>query len=171
MIIIENDIYVVVLPEHGIRQGFDAETREPFASQAVAQAYEDKVIAGIAATQAAAAAAATEAEQARLAGLVHLEIVADKTEVAVDTAVNIVATLKSGLGATVPLDQAFAVPIENSDGQVEMIKGVTFVAGSADVSITFTRSGYFRITEAGINRKLEGTHIGLPAPFEVTVFE
>lgn len=167
MINLKDGLYVVELPEHQLYQPHNPDTGQPFTCEADAKAWEDAYLVLAARIAADTAAAA----QAHLAALLHLEIVADHAEVAVGTAINVTAMIKNGLGATVPLDQAFAVPIENSAGQVEMIKGVTFAAGNANVSITFLRSGYFRITEAGINRKLNGMHIGLPAPFEVTVFE
>lgn len=163
--------YVVELPDQGIRQAFNPDTRAPFANEAEAQAWQDATLAAIADHQAAAAAEATAAEQARLAAEIHLEITASSTTVVVGAAVQITATLKNGLGATVPLDQTFAVPIQDDFGTVVRVKSVTLVGGAATVSMTFDKSGYYRITEAGINAKLEGMRIGLPAPFEVTVFE
>lgn len=168
---VDNNQYIVVLPEQSIRQEFNPDTRQPFASEAEALAWQDAYLASIASAQAAAEAAAAAAEQARLDALLHLEIVADNTAAPVGTLVNIVATLKNGHGNTVPLNQAFAVPIQDSSGNVARIKGVTLVDGVASVSLTFDRSGYYRITEAGINAKLVGLHIGLPEPFEITVFE
>lgn len=111
------------------------------------------------------------AAQARLAGELHLHIAANKTTAAVAESVTVTATLKDGLGAVVPLSSGFSVPIEDSEGAVAMIKGVAFVGGQASVQIAFQRSGYFRITEAGINRKLTDMYIRLDAPFEITVYE
>lgn len=168
---VENNQYIVIIPEESIRQEFNPDTRQPFASEAEAQGWQDAYMASIVAAKAAAEAAAAAAEQARLSALLHLDIVADSTAVPVGAPVNIVATLKDGHGNVVPLNQAFAVPIQDSSGNVARIKGVTLVNGVASMSLTFDRSGYYQITEAGINSKLVGVFIGLPAPFEITVFE
>lgn len=168
---VESNKYIVIIPEESIRQEFNPDTRQPFASEAEALGWQDAFMASITAAKAAAEAAAAAAEQARLSALLHLDIAADNTAVAVGAPVNITATLKDGHGATVPLNQAFAVPIQDSSGNVARIKGVTLVGGVASLSLSFDRSGYYRITEAGINAKLAGLHIGLPEPFEITVFE
>lgn len=168
---VENNRYIVIIPEESIRQEFNPDTRQPFASEAEAQGWQDTFMANLAAAKAAAETEAAAAEQTRLSALIHLDIVADQTAVPVGTAINITATLKDGHGDVVPLNQVFAVPIQDSNGNVARIKGVTLVNGTASLSLTFDRSGYYQITEAGINSKLVGVFIGLPAPFEITVFE
>jgi hypothetical protein len=169
---VENNAYVVIIPEQHIRQEINPDTREPFASEAEALAWQDATLGAITAHQTAATAAQAAAHATALAAAVHLEIVADHTEVAVGTAIAIAATLKNGRGDTVPLTQQFAVPIQSDTGAVVKIKGVALVNGVANISLTFDKSGYYRITEQGINSKLDAAHfIGLPVPFEVTVFE
>ena len=166
---VENNQYIVIIPEESIRQEFNPDTRQPFVTEAEAQAWQDAYLASVAQIQQQHADEAAAAEQARLNALLHIDIAADKTSAAIGEAVNITATLLNGHGATVPLTQTFAVPIEDSGG-VTRIKSVAMVNGTATVSLTFDRSGYYRITEEGINAKLHGIYIGLPAPFEVTVF-
>lgn len=102
-----------------------------------------------------------------------LDISADKEIAAVGEAVNVTARLLvHGTDTVAPLDHHFAVPVEDAEGAVAMIKGVVFTKGVASVTLTFAKSGYYRITEAGINRKLPpGQQIGFPRVFEVTVYE
>lgn len=162
--------YVVDTPEMGIYQDIDPSTGGPFLSEAAAQGWLDDYIAALDSDRVAQEASLAQAERDRLAAEVSLSIVANSIEVGVGAPVLFTATLKNGLDATIPITQSFAVPIE-SNGLVSRIKGVAFVNGVADVSITFDKSGYYQITEQGINSRLDGMYIHLAAPFEVTVFE
>ena len=164
--------YVVELPDYGLYQGINPDTHLPFADEAAALAWQAEYIANVAAAKAAHDAQIAAAQQAALAALTNLQIVADHTTAAIGTAISITATLHDGLGGGVAMDATFAVPIEDAAGFVAMIKSVTFAAGVASLSITFAHSGYYRITEQGLNRKLPpDQQIGLAAPFEVTIYE
>lgn len=100
------------------------------------------------------------------APLATLTLSADHSVAAVNQTVTITAALD------VPLDETFAVPIEDAAGQVVKVKAVAFVAGQATAALAFDKSGYYRLTEAGINRKLPAEmRIALPEPFEITVVE
>lgn len=111
-------------------------------------------------------AAIIEAEQAAQAIQLSLTLAADKLVAAVNEPITITATLN------VPIDAQFAIPIEDGNGLVTKIKAVAFAAGVATVTLAFEKSGYYRLTEAGINRKLPpDQQIALVAPFEVTVVE
>lgn len=171
MVILENDQYVVSLPEHGIRQDFNPHTGAPFVSQAEAQAYEDTCTAGIESHQDAAAAAVVEAQQAALSAQTSLSVTADKSAAAVGVAFSVSATLKDGHGNVVPSNDTFAVPIQDDSGAIVKVKTVTLVNGVATVGISFDKSGYYRITEECMNRKLTSMHIHLPTAFELTVYE
>jgi hypothetical protein len=95
-----------------------------------------------------------------------IDLAADKLVAAINEPITITATLNA------PIDAQFAVPIEDGNGLVVKIKAVAFVAGVATVVLAFDKSGYYRLTEAGINRKLPpDQQIALVAPFEVTVVE
>lgn len=174
MVTMEEGQYVVALPEHGIRQAInpDVQPPRPFASEAEAQAWQDGMLASIARTEAQTREAREAEEHARLAGHLYIELAAEQLAAPVGSPVAITATLKNGLGEIVPLAVQFAVPVLDAEGAVAMIKGVSFVDGVAAVSMTFPRSGYYRITEEGINRKLPpAARMRLPEPFEITIFE
>lgn len=100
-----------------------------------------------------------------------LRLLADTQMAAVGETVTITAELRLGT-ALAPISAMFAVPIEDAEGRVTRIKAAAFVAGAATVTLVFPASGYYRLTEAGINRKLpEGQRIRLAAPFEITICE
>jgi hypothetical protein len=168
MISIINGHYVVQLPELGVYQDIDPSVGQPFASEAAAQAWLDTFLASLATHQAAELAA----EQARLAALMHIDVTIDKPKAMLGDTITLTATVKNGLGATVPLTQAFAVPVEDGNGTVTLIKLASFVNGVATAPFKPTQSGYFCITEKGINHKLPpGVFFGLPNPVEVVVYE
>jgi len=167
MVNLKDGIYVVELPECHLYQPHDPATGLPFADQAAAQAFEDGYIAQVAATAAAVAAA----QAAELAAQISLIVTADKVEAAVGASFTITATLKDGHGNVVPSSDTFAVPVQDDQDVIVKVKNVTLVNGTATVNISFDKSGYYRITEEGLNRKLTTMRIVLPRPFEVTVFE
>ena len=116
--------------------------------------------------------AAQAAEHARQAALMHLVIVPTDARVALGSPIDFTVTMKNGLDQVAPLNDNFAVPIENERGEVVMIKLATFVNGEATVHLQPLRSGYYCITEQGINRKLPaGVYFGLPDPVEAVVYE
>jgi len=170
MIIEKNGNYVVSLPDHFLYQDIDPADGSAFTTAALAQTWQDNYLAAITAAQTASDAAAAQAEHDKLSAETHLEITAPSLTAAIGAPVNFSATLKDGHGVVIPLTQTFAVPIE-SNGAVSRIKGVNFVNGVANVSITFDRSGYYQVTEAGINSRDLPLHIALPVPFELTVYE
>lgn len=91
--------------------------------------------------------------------------------VAVGTPEEFTARLLDAEGTPAPISGTFMVPIEDANGTIVKVKGVTFTDGVATASVTFERSGYYRITEAGVNSKLDGTmRIATPG-FAVTCFE
>lgn len=102
-----------------------------------------------------------------------LQIEAGSPWVSVGTAFPIRATLRLPGGDLAPVDELFLVPIERSDapGRAAMVKGVQFSGGQATVQISFPASGYYQITESGINSRLTGRRIGLSSPFEITVYD
>ena len=83
------------------------------------------------------------------------------------------ASLHNPDGTLAPVNELFLVPIERADapGMAAMVKGVQFSGGQATVSIAFPASGYYQITESGINSRLQDRHIALPTPLQVTVFD
>ena len=168
MISIINSLYVVQLPEHGVYQDIDPATGQPFSDEATAQAWEAAFIARMTAHAAEIAAG----QQATLAALLRIEVVPSHAEIKLGNAVTLEATVKNGLDQVVPLNDYFCVPIENEKGEVIMIKRVEFIDGVASVSFSPTRSGYYCITEEGINRRLPTTaYLRLPEPVEVVVYE
>ena len=168
MITVINNHYVVQLPEYGVYQDIDPATGHPFADEAAAQAWGSAFIARM--TQ---HAAELESErQATLASLLRIEVIPSHAEIKLGNAVTLEATVKNGLDQVVPLNDYFSVPIENEKGEVIMIKRVNFVDGVASVSFSPTKSGYYCITEGGINRRLPTTaYLRLPEPVEVVVYE
>lgn len=66
MIVLENGLYVVILPEHFLHQDRDPANGQPFASEVVAQAWQDSYLAAAAAAQAARAAEVAAAAPVRL---------------------------------------------------------------------------------------------------------
>lgn len=171
MISLENGIYVMELPEHGLRQDFDPGTRLPFASQAVAQAYEDALQASLAAAATATANALAAAEAAKLSAEVHLSVTASPSSAAVGASITFNATLKDGHGTVLPITQTFAVPIQDATGAVIRVKSIPMVNGTATVSLSFAASGYYQITQQCLNAKLPAMSIILDTPLEVTVTE
>ncbi len=164
----EQGHYVVQIPEYGVYQDSDPRTAQPFASELDAQKWSDDFLANIAAQKAAEEAAA----QATLAAHLHIDLVADKLRTMKGDAITLTATVKNGLGNVVDLNDDFAVPVEDEGGKVILIKLATFVHGVAVVSLKPANSGYYCITEPGINRRLpSGVYFGLPAPLSVTVYE
>lgn len=168
MITVINKDYVVELPEYGVYQDIDPHNGKPFANQNKAQEWADAFVAGIQAQ----AAAEVVRENERLASILHLEVTANTTRITLGDSVTITTTLKNALGDVVPMNDDFAVPVEDETGKVVLIKLVEFTAGLASVDFQPGKSGYFCITEAGINRRMpEGVHFGLPEPVWITVFE
>lgn len=168
MISIINSIYVVQLPEHGVYQDIDPATGQPFAGESAAQAWEEAFIARMTAHAAEIAAG----QQATLATLLRIEVVPSHAEVEVGQMVTLVGTVKNGLDQVVPLNDYFCVPIENEKGEGVMIKRVEFIDGVSSVSFSPTRSGYYCITESGINRRLPAAaYLRLPESVEVVVWE
>lgn len=101
---------------------------------------------------------------------IDLSLTVDAPVAGVGQVINVTAELTVG-GMPAPINQIFAVPIESDSGQVVMVKAVTFVGGHASLTLTFARSGYYRITEKAINSRLAGMFIRFPVPLEVVVFE
>ena len=168
MISIINNKYVVQLPEHGVYQDIDPATGQPFADEATAQSWEAAFIARMTAHAAEIAAG----QQVTLAALLRIEVVPSHAEVAVGQMVTLVGTVENGLDQVVPLNDYFCVPIENEKGEVIMIKRVEFIDGVASVSFSPTRSGYYYITEEGVNRRLpSASYLRLPESVEVVVYE
>lgn len=168
MIVITDGHYVVNAPEYGVYQDIDPSTGHLFANEQAAQTWWNAFLATVQAAETAAQAA----EQARQAAILHLVIVPTDARVALGSPVAFTVTMKNGLGQVAPLNDDFAVPIENERGEVVMIKLATFVNGEAVVTLQPSRSGYYCITEQGINRRLpQGVHFGLPEEVEVVVFE
>ena len=168
MIVITDGHYVVNAPEYGVYQDVDPSTGRPFANEQAARSWWDTFFATVQAAEAAAQAA----EQARQAAILHLVIVPTDARVALGTPVAFTVTMKNGLDQVTPLNDDFAVPIENERGEVVMIKLATFVNGQATVNLQPPRSGYYCITEEGINRRLPTTaYLRLPEPVEVVVYE
>ena len=81
------------------------------------------------------------------------------------------ATLTDAEGAPAPVSATFMVPIEDASGITVKVKAVTFSDGVATASVTFDKSGYYRITEAGVNSKLGGAMVIQFAGFEITCYE
>lgn len=102
-----------------------------------------------------------------------LAITADKQRAAVNESIAVAASLNVfGMAVVAPVTDSFAVPIEDSDGKIVKVKAVDFVNGDGVTNIAFDKSGFYRITEAGINRNLPpGQRIALPQPFEIIVYE
>ncbi len=173
MVTLENGNYVVELPEYGVKQPInpDVQPQRPFASQTEAQAWETAFLAGLAAAQTAAQSAAAAALAAKLSAEVHLSVTATPAEAAVGASISFAATLKDGHGNVLPINQTFAVPIQDATGAVVRVKSIPLVNGAATVSLSFAASGYYRITEAEINKRLAGMYIHLDTPIEVTVVE
>ena len=168
MITVINGVYTIQLPEFGVDQNIDPHTGHPFANEAAAQAWADEFVAQQAAQQAASVAA----EQARLAAIIHVEATADKPRAMVGDLITLTGRMVNGLGQVVPMTDQFAVPVENEQGEVILIKLAEFVDGEATVSFTPTRSGYYCVTQSGINHKLpDGVHIGMPEELEIVVYE
>lgn len=107
------------------------------------------------------------------APMLDLDISSDKSSAAVGEQIHVTAKLLvHGTQQIAPLNQRFAVPIQDAEGAVSLVKGVEFIHGVADITLVLPKSGYFRITEDGINRKLqESERIGLNTAFEVTIYE
>lgn len=172
MVTIENGIFVVQRPDLGIRQDRNPDTGAPFASEAEAKAWEDHLVASIEATRAAGAVDASAAERERLAAEVHLEVSLSATSVLIGRDVTVSARLVNGLGKVVPVTDSFCVPIEDEAGVARKLKRIDLVNGqSAQTPLTFAQSGYYRLTEAGINRRPWGTYVRLPVPIEIAVYE
>lgn len=168
IIINQNNHYVVQRPEFGVYQDINPATGQPFASEAEAQAWDDSFMSHLAATNAATADAEKKVKEA----IRIITVTADKQIAQVGETITVTATVKNGLDAVVPLNDSFAVPVENEVGEVALIKLAAFVAGKAVVSLKPARSGYYNITERGINQKLpEGMRFNLPVPLSVTVYE
>ena len=168
MITVINNHYVVQLPEYGVYQDIDPATGHPFADEAAAQAWGSAFIERMTAN-----AAELEAEhQATLASLLRIEVVPSHAEIKLGNAVTLEASVKNGIDQVVPLNDYFCVPIQDESGSVIMIKRVSFVDGATSVSFSPTRSGYYCITEEGINRRLpSAAYLRLPEPVEVVVYE
>jgi len=165
--LIENK-YVCELPEYHLYQDCNPDNGgQPFATEEAAQAWED----AYKAVQVAAADTHAAEARAKLAAELTLSVTLAADSVQINTPLAATVEIRNGLGQVVPVTRSFAVPICDADGFVTMIKGVSFVAGVASVSLTFTKSGYYHISEAEINRKLVGMFLRLPVPVEVTVFE
>lgn len=102
-----------------------------------------------------------------------LDLSADKQRAAVAEDVTFTATLKVfGTDITAPVTDAFGVPIENDAGQIVMVKAVSFTDGAGSLTMAFDKSGFYRITETGINRSLPaGQRIAFPQSFEIVILE
>ena len=168
MISIKEGKYVVESVEYGIYQDMDPDTRLPFISEARAIAWFDATKALIDADHAAEEAKRIAALRAKLS--VHISV--DETRAMLGTPITLSAVFKNALDEIVLLNDNFAVPIQNDIGDIALIKLATFVNGTSTVVFTPKTSGYFCITEKGINHKLpEGVNIGLPTPIEVVIYE
>ena len=91
----------------------------------------------------------------------------------INTAFDVTAILSvHGTTQVAPITDTFAVPIMDSLGAIVMVKAVSFVDGVANPQITFPKSGYYVITNDGINVKLpDGSKIFLAQPFELVAYE
>lgn len=164
----DNNHYVVVYPEYGVYQDIDPKNGLPFADEAAAKAWADAFVANMELVDAARA----DADRKAKADWRILSVSADKLIAALGDTITVTATMKDGLGNVVLLTDTFAVPVENETGEVVLIKLAAFKDGMANVSLKPPRSGYYCITERGINRKLaDGVHFALPVPLSVTVYE
>lgn len=168
---VANGSYVVELPEYGVRQSVDPETKAGFASEAAALAWQASFIAGLQAAQQQAVQAQQAAEQAALAAQVWLEVTPAAARVQAGGALVVTARMRDGLGATVPLNETYHVPIEDETGRVRKVVRIAMTAGLATATLGFAESGYYRLTEAGINRCLDGQRIRLSAPVEIVCWE
>lgn len=101
----------------------------------------------------------------------ELSLVAGDPWVQVGAPFPIQAELRRPGGDLAPINDLFLVPIDRSGAEAAMVKGVQFSGGVSHVEVVFPTSGYYRITEAGINSRLRGMSISLPTPFEVTVYD
>lgn len=167
MISIIDGRYVVQLPEFGVYQDVDPTTGKPFAHESDAEAWSNTFLANIKAQQ-----QAQEAErQAQLAQKLIVTITPSTTRMAVGDTVTIDVLIENGLGQIAPINDDFAVPIENEKGEVVMIKRVEFVNGQASANFAPSRSGYYCISEAGINHRLPEFYLHLAQAVEVVVYE
>ena len=143
----DNNHYVVVYPEYGVYQDVDPKNGLPFADESAAKKWDDAFIANMKLVDAARA----DAEKAVKADQRIVNVIADKLVAALGETITVTATMKDGLDHVVPLNEAFAVPVENEAGEVVLIKMATFANGVATVSLKPPRSGYYCITERGIS--------------------
>lgn len=167
MISIIDARYVVQLPEYGVYQDIDPVTGKPFAHESDAKAWEDAFLKKIEDQKAAEAAA----EKEHLANTFTLTVVPAYSETELGKSVQLDSTIRNGLGDVVPFSGAFRVPIENEKGEVVMIKRVEFVNGQASANFAPSRSGYYCISEAGINHRLPEFYLHLAQAVEVVVYE
>lgn len=167
MITIIDTRYVVQLPDYGVFQDVDPTTGKPFAHESDAKAWEAEFLKRIADQKAAEEAA----EKEKLAKTYTLTVVPTNSETELGKGVQLDSTIRNGLGQIVPFSGAFRVPIENEKGEVVMIKRVEFVKGQASANFAPSRSGYYCISEAGINHRLPEIYLHLAEPVEVIVYE
>ena len=102
-----------------------------------------------------------------------LSVTVPTPSVEVNTPITMTATLHDPVtGEAAPITDTFQVPILDPSGNVKIIKGVSFTNGVATTTLTFTKSGYYCLTEAAVNSELPAdSQISLPAPLQITVFE
>jgi hypothetical protein len=167
-------IVVDLRAEYGVYQVFDNDGK-PFASEAAAQSWQDIFVAGQQATAAAAIAAQQAAQQAQLAAQKVLHITASSLVVQAGVPVAFHVDVKDGLGNTVPDTGTFYVPVIDDSGIVRKIFRCDVAAGAADVTLTFSTSGYYRLTQDMLNARLvppgSPPYYRLPSPVEVTVYD
>lgn len=173
---VQDNKYVVVLPDYGVRQDFNPDTRAPFATSAEALAWETAFTAGVQAAAAAQISAATAATQAELAAQVRLELTSVSPSVQVGAVFSMRARVLNGLGAVrANVNRTFDLPFEDDTGSVKKLKRITLVNGdtgaNGSVTMTFTQSGYYRLSDRSIRSRMQIPQMVLIAPLEVVVWE
>ena len=103
----------------------------------------------------------------------NLTLVTSASSVEINTAITFTATLTDPVtGAVSSITALFQVPIQDPTGAIVLVKGVSFTAGVATISLCFAQSGYYCLTDDGINSKLpSNAQINLLTPLEITVYE
>lgn len=98
--------------------------------------------------------------------VLELTVSIEQSAVAVGTPFNVTASFSA------PITDSFNVPILDGQGNVAKIKRVDFIAGNAELSISFERSGYYMITEQMLNAELPQTvRVRLLTPIKFAVYE
>ncbi len=144
--------YCGVTPEWGIYQPFNPSNQQPWASEEEALAWQATVIASIKKEQVDAAKKQAAVELAEKKAIRKIVVEPNDGRILLGETFNVGVKIVDGLGKVVEtVNEDFAVPIEDMNGNVLLYKLVVFNKGVATIAFTPEKSGRYFVTEKGIN--------------------